>query len=524
MTCFWCNYAEKAEQTRNVYGSCDIADGNPCTVCDQYAKLESQIQDTKRILEQQLAQQRELQEAMNRVHDRIVPNIPTEIVSHIFQHSLSASWETSITQLDMWEFTDKGDRCGPLNLGAVCRAWRQIAWSTPQLWTFICQKICPSKSSTAALMEDWLYRAGDLPLSVWLSVSEHTGVSEMAHLENVVGLVNSHSHRWQNLGIYGPYGFLRLFYGNSQGAPILHTLELHCSPNGTSQGRFRLKGAKPRPRHVSIHTKLKITDIKVDINWIDVTHLRTSSHFPAECHKMISQTPNLESWCIANVNTIAVTLDSVSHQKLRSLEIVNVIGVRDLFNALILPGLTTLSFDMIHRDDEVYDAIISLLRNSSLKALSLRTFGNKDILINILKHLPFLEELRIYLHNSNRNDTNSLFSLLGDTGAGAHVLNQGEEFLPNLRSLTYQDFDIFNLDWGAISLLSTRKRPLNSLTIDEGNSRKFYQRSIFFGIKIEKHIILRFLGLEEAGVRLNLPVPARKDDLLKLLTTSNDDN
>lgn len=52
----------------------------------------------------------------------------------------------------------------PLTLGAICRAWRQIAWSTPTLWTFMCLKISHVKqlSPTTKLVEIWISRSGRL--------------------------------------------------------------------------------------------------------------------------------------------------------------------------------------------------------------------------------------------------------------------------------------------------------------------------------------------------------------------------
>ncbi|KAH9486028.1 hypothetical protein JR316_0000092 [Psilocybe cubensis] len=521
-TCLSCTYEAQAEQTRTVYESCSIANGKACTVCVQYSDLESQIQETKRILEKQLEKLRELREAMNWSHDRIVSKSLTEITSIIFQHTLpTLRRDTNGSEIDVWKFIDKKDLCWPLKLGAVSRAWRQIAWSTPQLWTFVCQKITFSKASTPELMEDWLSRAGNLPLSIWLHISAYD--ETYLNLEKVVNLVNAKSHRWYEFGIYGPSQSFQLFSGNSSGAPILHTLELHSNSSNENDGFFRVNGQDPRPLHVSIHTFHE--NITARIDWENITRLKISSNHVQQCLELVRYTPNLEHWCLANIFTTLVRLIPITLSKLRTLEIFNVLGVRALLQTLVLPGLTALHFDNMHSDDDIHRGILCLHPSSVLKSLSFQWHGNTERLIEILRHFPHLEELEVALYSAGSNDTNLFFSLLSDTktGTGAGTI-QAEVFLPSLKSLSYRDYDASTVNWASLSTLSTKRRPLRKLTADQRHYWDDEARSIFCGRTVEKHVLQRFLKLEEAGVCLNLPIPVRRNDLLDLLARSDDDN
>ena len=58
----------------------------------------------------------------------------------------------------------------PLTLGKICRQWRQIAWSTPQLWTKLSMHSGHTKwEPSVRLAEEWLSRSGRPPLTINLS-------------------------------------------------------------------------------------------------------------------------------------------------------------------------------------------------------------------------------------------------------------------------------------------------------------------------------------------------------------------
>lgn len=58
---------------------------------------------------------------------------------------------------------------GAFHLGAVCRTWRNIAWTTPSLWTsLVFWVVYDTTEPQVQLAIEWLNRSGNLPLSIVL--------------------------------------------------------------------------------------------------------------------------------------------------------------------------------------------------------------------------------------------------------------------------------------------------------------------------------------------------------------------
>lgn len=100
-------------------------------------------------------------------------------------------------------------------------------------------------------------------------------------------------------------------------------------------------------------------------------------------------------------------------------------------------------------------------------------------------------------------------------------------YLPNLQSLRVQAYDYKSFPWSAVPLISSRKRALKILTIEEPPWKSTHppsetsRRDMFFGEKLYEDTIQRFLELEATGTRLNLPALVTRHDLLNLLATVN---
>lgn len=65
----------------------------------------------------------------------------------------------------------------PLTISAVCRDWRQAAFSEPRLWNSIYLVAVPYKAKIQAeLLRDWLSRSGSLPLTIEIDCSGQDGL------------------------------------------------------------------------------------------------------------------------------------------------------------------------------------------------------------------------------------------------------------------------------------------------------------------------------------------------------------
>ncbi|KAF9036942.1 hypothetical protein BDZ89DRAFT_451057 [Hymenopellis radicata] len=89
-----------------------------------------------------------------------VQDIPPEILSAIFSFTLDAHFDA---------FDKTGLTC-PWLLGRICRQWRDVAWTTPALWSSFQMSKPPALTSTGMSrcvdrVKDVLARSGEAPLS-----------------------------------------------------------------------------------------------------------------------------------------------------------------------------------------------------------------------------------------------------------------------------------------------------------------------------------------------------------------------
>ncbi|KAJ7711666.1 hypothetical protein B0H16DRAFT_592200 [Mycena metata] len=158
----------------------------------------------KKLLE---AEQETLQERLD-AYTYPVLTLPPEIVSEIFVHFLPVYPKRA---------PQKG-LLSPITLGQVCRLWRQIAFSTPQLWrtfTLVLYADASERSYQAdhVRMEAALRRSGSSPLSV--QVFSYSRPETTPLFDTLM----AHRARWQHLQIFvqihnlaaidGPFPVLR---------------------------------------------------------------------------------------------------------------------------------------------------------------------------------------------------------------------------------------------------------------------------------------------------------------------------
>lgn len=91
--------------------------------------------------------------------------LPPEVWSRIFTCCLPKD-----------QFLEPEPLRAPLLVTQICRLWREIATSTPQLWTSLCviegDAHCIQTSQSRALQIDlWLSRSGNLPIYIYLEIS-----------------------------------------------------------------------------------------------------------------------------------------------------------------------------------------------------------------------------------------------------------------------------------------------------------------------------------------------------------------
>ncbi|KAF9562258.1 hypothetical protein CPC08DRAFT_382881 [Agrocybe pediades] len=139
--------------------------GGPCQICQEILAVEKDAADAISRLEDVLARHQKLKAQLNHTHSPIIRDLPVEILSMIFYSCFSEEMRLK-DRKRRYE-----DWFVPLHVGAVCRTWRQVAWSTPELWTVIVlEKMSPASYACRqyAMLEDYILRSGTLPIHVFL--------------------------------------------------------------------------------------------------------------------------------------------------------------------------------------------------------------------------------------------------------------------------------------------------------------------------------------------------------------------
>ena len=122
--CMLCGAASKEFALKSQI--CPTSNNYFCP-CGELEQLEGQIRD---FLHSALKKRQELRLRVNHFHNQNFHQTPPEVVSYIFLFYVSSVQLEQPVGPPRWCRPTKHRLSGPLVLGAVCRKWREIAWST----------------------------------------------------------------------------------------------------------------------------------------------------------------------------------------------------------------------------------------------------------------------------------------------------------------------------------------------------------------------------------------------------------
>ncbi|KAK7000455.1 F-box domain-containing protein [Favolaschia claudopus] len=148
-------------------------------------ELSSAIDSHRAILPDLLNRRGDARQRLNFYLDPMA-RLPLEIQSHIFL-LVDGDSENDLPK--------PAPRSPPMLFLNVCRLWRDIALSTPRLWTEIQLDSLPRGSDDSALCKLWLERPGNLPLSLTLHGS-------LKLEESVLDLLASYGPRLEHLALH----------------------------------------------------------------------------------------------------------------------------------------------------------------------------------------------------------------------------------------------------------------------------------------------------------------------------------
>ncbi|KAJ6510381.1 hypothetical protein C8R45DRAFT_792247, partial [Mycena sanguinolenta] len=210
-------------------------------------------------------------------------DFPPEITSVIFKHCVLDAYN------EEWHkegFSTLSEKSAPLLLGRICRQWRSIAWSTPELWTAI-QVECPYFiESVLPRLDLWLLRTGSLPLAIDIKYRLHPDTSS----DGLRELVQRHAGQLQDLSLDVTPGY-DLFNWDEMGQlPALEKFSL-ASLSFRYQGM--ITGFKDAPALREVHFLTNFKSTNIDLPWVQLTTVRMDHVTLPACLLLLSLTPNL---------------------------------------------------------------------------------------------------------------------------------------------------------------------------------------------------------------------------------------
>ncbi|KAJ7682210.1 hypothetical protein DFH06DRAFT_289645 [Mycena polygramma] len=350
--------------------------------------------------------------------------LPVEITAEIFVHSLPAVDD------DLSEVCCS--RTVPFNISCVCRAWRDIAVTTPQLWSTlrvsfdsIPSQIASERDIVKDFIDRWLTRAGTCPLSLILDTAQFSLDPLRDTTRHLRDTIRRYSNRVEYLHIYMMHGIGELEL-NSTAFPVLQRATLnyldYIAPNLPND---ILSNA---PRFHDLYCESGISPSRITFPWLQLTKF-AGTIWNLE---LFTVAPNLiEVQCWLDPDETSV-LTAVTHPRIRSLTMKD--RCSGLIRYLSLPALKYL--DVLEMDPYDYGSLGPFLKRSSPPLESLSVRADHRCYPKWHRCLPRIAGTLKNLHVSHvpRDVMSSMFPV-------GHEPTLDSDCLRDLRALSFEDVD-----------------------------------------------------------------------------------
>ena len=234
----------------------------------------------------------------NAKRDPFILKFPPEIASHIFCLSSYMARDSDASLLLYHEQLKKLPT--PFLLGSVCRGWRLLAQSTPELWTMLSFTLAkptkPAGLSQIQAVSDWLQLSGALPLKLY--VLQFIGADPLLlqdACDPVINILNQHSGRWHTLLLSLPAPFFSRFHGTSPPSILCDlTIQSHYHRHYSDNisPTFKMH-SRPNPTHLTIWCMFSHISA-FDIAWDNLVSLKLALSKFDGCIEVVLKAPHLE--------------------------------------------------------------------------------------------------------------------------------------------------------------------------------------------------------------------------------------
>lgn len=238
-----------------------------------------------------------------------------EILQEVFYHCLPTAHNAVMSAKD-----------APLLLGRVCSQWRQLAYSTPKLWTSIHIFAVPMGSpprcrglAREQAISSWLSRSGVLPLSISISTHGRTFRAMRSRnpinpqIQPYIDLIAPYSRRWRALHLtffcFDWTDFFSTF--NASNLPLLERLHIDGNYRRRRDVTLDLSSLR-RDNGILSAPRLRVLSIpffiphllELHIRWRSLTGLNLSSRSLSlqDTAKILSLCSTLESCSVSVIS------------------------------------------------------------------------------------------------------------------------------------------------------------------------------------------------------------------------------
>ncbi|KAJ7471763.1 hypothetical protein FB451DRAFT_1089812 [Mycena latifolia] len=337
-------------------------------------------------------------------------DFPPEITSVIFVYCVASD-----SYFDTNELPWLSPYEPPLLLGCICRQWRDVALSTPELWNVL-QVECPYFiEEIIPQLDRWLLKARALPLTVDIRYKVHPDTSS----DDILRLMKRHSEQLQNITLdISPEDFYR-FAGIVGPLPGLRKLVLNSRILGHPiyDGSY-ISAFNAAPQLRDVHFISGFSTKNIALPWGQLTTFRADTLPTSQFLHVLLLAPNLVSCRLEIYHATNVFVSVPPLLYLTSLIVRGMVPSTDLLAQLTTPALVHLEVE-----DLELDRWVAFLARSgcALQYLAVATKGwTPAMYAQGLDGVPSVTEL------VGRRGGPSFYNLIG-------LLNDCPRFMPNLK-------------------------------------------------------------------------------------------
>jgi hypothetical protein len=324
---------------------------------------------------------------------------PPELLATIFILALPEEWVLS----DSEPYQSYLYRRAVLLPGQICSFWRDVALTTPHLWSKITLNLALDGKiyqTEINLVDTWLSRTGEYPLCIQIF---HPGPekTEVSHPMISSALVTS-SSRWRYLLLSGSQSWLK--DGALDGVRNrLSSLKTLIGRSATQIGSTDLFEHTPQLRSYEFRHRSFISPSSQC--WAQLTVLTVEKSTVWECYRILSQAQNLITCSFHEIfETPDCALSRLCHPRLRSLAVMQCSNYDTILDHLTLPALSILQYreawpsnlNMARSRSSVAAFLSQSMCSLNRLALEFGRPATGDDVLKILRLFPSLSELQLF--------------------------------------------------------------------------------------------------------------------------------